>query len=137
MISDPRLDFFVFVNSGGILHLALRGYFVRNHFKLLDDEKNLKVLIRGILKARVAVPELEGPLLHVEDSGTQMAELEVAEVLAEIIDAFFSEHGFHVVESVTHGNVWYVLLHKQFHRPGVILREFLIEVGAGLKEERN
>ena len=134
MIADPTLDFFILVKGNSVLHLALRGHFVGNHLKLFDNEEHLQVLVRRVLSACIAVPELEGPLLHVENSGAQMAELKVTEVLAEVIDAFFSEHGFHVVEAITHRYTWYVLLHKELHRTGVVLRKFLIEVGACLEK---
>ena len=66
-----------------------------------------------------------------------MTELEVAKILAEIVDAFFSEQGLHIEETIAQSDKRNVFLHEKLHRTIVVLWKFLIEVGACLEEERN
>ena len=137
MITDPGVDILIVVDRLGPLDLALRGYFVGDGLELLHHQEDLEVASGIELLTCVAVPQLEGPLLHVEYPRAETAELEVAEVFAEIIDAFFSEQGLYEVEPIAQRNEWYVFHHEKFHRTDIGFGKSLIEVGAGLEEERN
>ena len=79
--------------------------------------------------------ELERPLLHEEDPGPQLVELEMAIVLSEVVDALLREVGLDVVEPIAERDKRHVFQHEQLHWPHVLLRELLLEVGSCLKEQ--
>ena len=103
--------------------------------ELLHYQEHLQILVGVVLLPRVAVPQLQRPLLHKQDSGPQLAELEVTVVFAEVVYALLGEEGFDVKEAIAERDERDVFEHEQLHGAHILLRELFFKVGSCLKEQ--
>jgi len=124
-------DLFIFKKGIRVPNLTRGRHLVDNRFELLNAQEDSQVVVCQVLLGRIALAQLERPLLDVDDLVAQVAEFQVAPVLTEVIYRILREQSVDYCESVVHHDAWDVLRHNQSHWSFKLGWELLIEVGSG------
>jgi hypothetical protein len=115
VISHQGLNFLVSKNALSSMGKSLWQRLMHLWFKLLDHEPNGEVLVAVEDLSRVHAVDLQAPFVDLNDLVPEVAELDVAVILSEVVDGLFSDDGFDEIVPIADQNSWYHLNDDQSH----------------------